>query len=257
MTSTSPRAATRRLLAVGVAAGMLLLTACGDDEADAVATEAPGAATTVASDDGPSPAVTTAASGDAPLATVSPDLPAAYEGEVGPIAVIGTPLDPLGGVDVAQDPALGKVAPTILGRDTDGNPIKLDPTDGGPTMVVFLAHWCPHCNAEIPELNELRDDGRFPENLRIIGVSTAAAPDRPNWPPSEWLRKMDWTYPAIADGLEFSATAIVPIAAQAYGVDGFPFTALLDADGKVVARWSGERGGDEVIAAIEQYLPAG
>ena len=32
-------------------------------------------------------------------------------------------------------------------------------------MVVFLAHWCPHCNAEIPVLNEWRDSGEIPDGL--------------------------------------------------------------------------------------------
>ena len=54
-------------------------------------------------------------------------------------------------------------------------------------MYVFLAHWCPHCNDEIPELIALDENGDIPENLAIVGISTAVAPDRDNYPPSEWL----------------------------------------------------------------------
>ena len=50
-------------------------------------------------------------------------------------------------------------------------------------MVVLLAHWCPHCNAEIPVLNEWRDSGEIPDGLNIVGVSTGASADAPNFPP--------------------------------------------------------------------------
>ncbi len=119
-------------------------------------------------------------------------------------------------------------------------------------MVVFLAHWCPHCNAEVPRLNELRDEGRFPEGLNIVAVSTGVNPGRPNFPPSQWFDDMDWTYPVIVDGVDMERETF--IAADAYGVDGFPFIMLLDGDGKVVARWSGEREPDEVIELINENL---
>ena len=104
-------------------------------------------------------------------------------------------------------------------------------------MLVFLAHWCPHCNDEIPVLNEWRDAGGVPEDLRIVGVSTAVASDRPNFPPGEWLVDKDWTWDVIADG----PPATQRRRATAYGVTGFPFFVLLDADGNVAARGSGEQ----------------
>jgi hypothetical protein len=66
-------------------------------------------------------------------------------------------------------------------------------------MVVLLAHWCPHCNAEIPVLNEWRDSGEVPDGLNIVGVSTAVSADAPNYPPNEWLQEMDWRWPVLAD----------------------------------------------------------
>jgi len=41
---------------------------------------------------------------------------------------------------------------------------------------VFLAHWCPHCNREIPELNAWRDSGEVPADLQVVAVTTAVEP---------------------------------------------------------------------------------
>ncbi len=244
----------------GFAALALVLAACGGDDdsagadvAEPIATVAPvdtePAATAAPADDG---AATDPPAGDveAPTATIPPDLPEEFVGVVGPVDVIGTPLPSL--VADGADTGIGASAPALVGVDYEGTPVRLDAAADGPTLVVFLAHWCPHCNDEIPVLNELRDDGRFPEGLNIVAVSTAVNPDQPNFPPGEWLVDKDWTYPVIADGVDMVARSF--IAADAFGVSGFPFIALLDGDGVLVDRWSGQREPDEILAAISSGL---
>ena len=164
--------------------------------------------------------------------------------------VIGEPLPPLETEVVADDVAVGRAAPVLIGENFAGETVRVDPA--APTMVVFLAHWCPHCNAEVPRLNELRDADRFPADLDIVAVSTAPDPGRPNFPPSDWITDVDWTYPVIADGVDMARQRF--IAADAYGVSGFPFVVLLNADGTVAARWSGEHETDEIIDLIETNL---
>src|SRR5690606_11198761 len=132
---------------------------------------------------------------------------------------------------IDRDPGRGLTAPSLVGLGYDGQPVRIDAAIDGPTMVVFLAHWCPHCNAAVPRLIELRDAGRFPEWLNIVAVATASDPQRPNFPPGDWLAREGWTWPALADGVDLDAGSWV--GATAFGVDGFPFIALLDDDGKV------------------------
>lgn len=188
---------------------------------------------------------------DPPESTLSPDVPDSLDGQVAAVDVLGDPLPPL--VDEAADPAIGQPVPVLVGYDLDGRPIRIDPAVDGPTMVVFVAHWCPHCNDEIPKLNRMRAYARFPEDLNIVAVSTAVAPDRPNFPPTEWLvEDMAWKYPAMLDGLDMATTPPTFVASDAYGVTGFPFTTLVDGDGNVVDRWSGEREEDEIVARIDQ-----
>jgi thiol-disulfide isomerase/thioredoxin len=248
----------RRAAIIAVVGVSLGLVACGgDDTADgsSVTPSDSTASTTDSSTPDSQPSTTAAGSsdgsGDGPVSTLSPDVPAEYLAGIGPVDVIGDPLP--NGTNTADDPAIGLSAPTLVGYDLDGEPIRIDPAADGPMMLVFLAHWCSHCNAEVPRLNELRDEGRFPDGLEIVAVATGSRPDAPNWPPTDWLQDtMDWTYPTMLDGIDMEAGSY--IAYDAYGVEGFPTIVLIDEDGKVAMRWSGEREPDEVVALIEEYL---
>ena len=179
-------------------------------------------------------------------------IPPEFLPAIRPVEVSGDALPSLDGLTTDADPALGLPVPVLTGEDYDGNPVRIDPATDGPTMVVFLAHWCPVCNAEIPSLNELRDAGRLPSDLDIVAVATGSDPRRPNFPPGEWLPDMDWTWPAMADDVDLVEGAWV--GATAYGIDGYPFITLVDADGNVAARWSGGSEPDAIVARIEQYL---
>lgn len=161
--------------------------------------------------------------------------------EVWPVAVEGTPLVPM---PDGADPAVGTPAPLLSGFAFDGTPVVVNPCTG-PVMLVFLAHWCPHCNREIPELLAWRDAGGVPEGLQVIAVTTAAAPDRENYPPSEWIPKMNWDWPVLADSEANEA-------ASAFGVSGFPFSVIIGTDGRVLGRSSGELG----QAGIDAFVTA-
>lgn len=220
--------------------GALALSACGDGGGPVA-----DPATTDSGDSAPLP--------NGPNATVAPDLPEELSGLIGPVEVIGDALPPLVSNDFTADTAIGTKAPVLVGVDYDGNPIRIDAEAAGPTMVVFLAHWCSHCNAEVPVLNQLRDDDRIPDEVNVVAVSTAVSPGQPNFPPDRWLVDKDWSFPAMADGVDMTTESF--IGATAFGVTGFPFTALLDANGNVAARWSGGRPPSE-IASLLASLPS-
>src|SRR5690606_6556929 len=87
-----------------------------------------------------------------------------------PVRVIGDPLPASGGPTAGDDvdEALCRDAPIVEGYDYGGDVVTIDPASDGPTMVVLLAHWCPHCNNEIPVLNAWRDSGEMPEVLNVV-----------------------------------------------------------------------------------------
>lgn len=148
-----------------------------------------------------------------------------------PVTVSGTPLPVMG--DTTPDPAVGTTPPTLAGKSFDGTPVTFTPGTDGKTMLVFLAHWCPHCRREVPLLVDWMASGAAPEDLHIIGVATATSEDRPNFPPSSWLSGEKWTPETMADSAAGDA-------ATAYGLPGFPYFVLVNSDGTVATRTSGE-----------------
>ena len=162
-----------------------------------------------------------------------------------PIESTGEPLPTF--EDPATDPAVGTASPVIDGQSFDGTPITIGGASDNPSLLVFLAHWCPHCNAEVPELIKLQEAGDIPADLDVVGISTAVAADRPNYPPSEWIVDKGWPWPTIADDAELNAFGY-------FGGAGFPFLVILDADGKVLARQSGESSAADIKAWIDSTL---
>ena len=151
-----------------------------------------------------------------------------------PVSVSGTPLAPMPD-DGSADPAIGQKVPVVEGLDFAGNAVSLDVAAGGkPTIVVFLAHWCPHCNREVPRILELDADGGIPAAVRVVGVATGSRADQPNWPPSAWLETMGWKWERMADSE--SADAFM-----AYGGSSYPTMVFVNADGTVQNRVSGEQ----------------
>lgn len=132
-----------------------------------------------------------------------------------------------------EDPAVGTRAPVARGVDFDGTQVTIG--DGGaPQIVIFLAHWCPHCQAEVPRIVALAESGGIPPAVEVVAVATGTSADRPNYPPSTWLERERWPFPVMLDTSNGSV-------ANAYGVSGFPFFVVLDAEGMVLARGSGEQ----------------
>lgn len=152
----------------------------------------------------------------------------------GDVTVSGAALPPL--PDGGTDPALGMSAPTVRGHTGQAGTAVVGGASAQPTAVFFLAHWCPHCRAEVPRIVELAGSGAF-DGVNLVAVATGSNPDAPNFPPSAWLDDEEWPGTVVYDD---EAAA----AATAYGVGGFPFVVYLDRDGEVVARVSGEQGAD-------------
>ncbi len=164
-------------------------------------------------------------------------------GETRFVKVTGAPLDPH--EPGVEDTAVGTAAPILDGEDFTGEPVAIGADTDNPTLVVFLAHWCPHCNAEAPRLIQLNDEGAIPGDLDVVAVSTAVDPTGGNYPPSRWFESIDWPWPILADDDQSAAF-------RGYGGQSFPYLVMLDADGTVVARQAGESS----IAELQTWIDA-
>lgn len=170
-----------------------------------------------------------------------------------PVTVTGTPLAPFDAA-ISPDPAFGLGAPGLSGLKFSGDPIIVEPGTGGPYMLVYLAHWCPHCNAEVPKLIDWKNSGAVPAELQVIGIATAVSESAANYPPAMWFSNKGWPWPVLVD--EAQGDGAAGKAAVAYGATGWPYFVIVGADGKVKARVSGEIEITELQTIVDAALAA-
>ena len=150
--------------------------------------------------------------------------------EYGDPTVTGEPLPFF--TDVASDDAIGLPAPEVEGADFDGNTVTIS-NDGRAKAIGFFAHWCPHCQVEVPRVTEWLAGGGGVEGVDMYSVASSMNSARENYPSSEWLEREEWPVPVIADNED----GIVHLS---YGGGGFPFWVFVDAAGNVVGRTAGQ-----------------
>jgi len=161
-------------------------------------------------------------------------------GETQMVTVTGTALPRY--PEQGADPAIGMKAPLLSGSTFDGTLISIG-DDGKPKIIVFLAHWCPHCQNDVKELTPYIDENGLPPGVEFYSVATGTDATAPNYPPSKWLA--DWPVPTMADSPDNTA-------AKAFGLNAFPFFVFVTADGKVDFRFPGEIRPEALFKAAEQ-----
>lgn len=152
------------------------------------------------------------------------------ESQTGEVRVAGPGLTPYS--PGMADPSVGRPVPELRGYTFDDQPITVTPA-GDAQIVIFVAHWCNHCQAEVPRIVDWLAAGRL-AGVRLVAVSTGVDATAPNYPPSAWLQREDWTIPTVTDDTDGTA-------AQAFGLTGYPYFVAVKADGTVAARASGEQ----------------
>jgi thiol-disulfide isomerase/thioredoxin len=130
------------------------------------------------------------------------------------------------------DRAVGMTIPTVTGQDFDGKPITIGP-GGTAQIIMFVAHWCPHCQREVPKIAAHLAESPMPDDVKLVTVSTSVEVGADNYPPEAWLEREKWPAPVLADDAQDTA-------ARAFGLRSFPYFVVVDAKGKVVFRASGE-----------------
>jgi thiol-disulfide isomerase/thioredoxin len=143
--------------------------------------------------------------------------------------VTGNPLPDF--QNPTADSAVGLPAPLVTGSGFDGKPAAIA-ANGKPKVVLFLAHWCPHCQATVPVVQAWVNAGGLPSGVDLVSVVTSISSAAPNYPPDAWLAREGWTVPVIVD----PDNAV----AHAYGLPAFPYWTFIAGDGTIRARLVGE-----------------
>ncbi|MEA3075855.1 MAG: hypothetical protein QOF60_763 [Actinomycetota bacterium] len=160
-----------------------------------------------------------------------------------PVTITGDNLPDLPATGTT-DAAVGTKLAEIHGKTFAGDGLDIV-ADGTPKVIFFVAHWCPHCQREVPLIVDWIKQSGEPQGVGLYAVATSTTPQRPNYPPSSWLTRTGWPVPTIADDAKGTA-------ANAVGLTGFPFFVATSGDGTVVARRSGEL----TVSELEQLVAA-
>jgi hypothetical protein len=169
---------------------------------------------------------------------------------IAPVAIEGDPL-PRFDRDATDDPAVGMEMPRIQGSTPVGRAAVLGAAQDrtSPTVIAVVAHQCPHCQAEVPRLVDLWNAGGLPEGARFMALATNSMENAPNYPPGEWLDREGWPGEVVLDDEARSG-------ADALGTPGYPFLVVIDGEGRVVGRLSGERQEDRLVELLEEAAAA-
>jgi len=141
--------------------------------------------------------------------------------------------------------SVGLQAPSFSGPDQNSEIISLE-KNGKSKILLFLAHWCPHCQAEVPVVQEYIDTFGLPADVEVIGILTSIDRSRDNYPPHDWLVKEGWSEIQIYDLDREIGTA--------YGLNAFPYWVTLDKELKVVNRVTGELTPDQITVLINVLI---
>jgi peroxiredoxin len=139
----------------------------------------------------------------------------------------------------AQD---GRLAPAFTLPGVDGAQHALADYRGKFVLINFWAVWCPPCRKEMPSMQRLYDmrKGDDFELLAVhIGPNLAKA--------SEFAQKHGLSFPVLVDA---------DMALTAWKLRGLPTTFLLDPQGKILAKASGERDWDSpaMLRTLQEYM---
>jgi len=201
------------LVGFGLGVGGTLLVTGGDE---AAAAAPPQAAAGPAGEGTPVSSIT--------LPQAGADDPDAF----GEVEVTGASLPRLAG---ETDPAIGMTAPELTGFDFEGVPVAIT-DDGRAKIILFLAHWCPYCQQEVPVVRDWFGTDELPGDVDVYSVSTLTDFSRSNYPPRTWLDQEGWNVPVIVDDN-------LDTAAEAFGLNAVPFWVFIDTSGIVTGRHAG------------------
>jgi thiol-disulfide isomerase/thioredoxin len=165
------------------------------------------------------------------------------EDETAAVTIDGVSLPVMPQSAPQDESANGLIPPDLTGTDFAGNTVSIT-NDGQAKGIVFVAHWCPHCQEEVPRVQAWIDGGGSVDGVDLYSVSTSVRSTQANYPPSDWLESEGWTSPVIRDDAEGSAHL-------AYGGGGFPYWVFVNSDGTVALRTSGQLQTDQLVKILE------
>ena len=134
------------------------------------------------------------------------------------------------------------MAPDFTRSDLAGRQVHLADYRGKLVLLNFWATWCAPCRKEMPLFSEWQRDYRA-QGLQIIGISM----DDDIASVKQLLAQRPVRYPIVMGDARLGE--------RFGGVLGLPLSFLIDAQGRIVARYQGEGDLADMEAKLKQLLP--
>jgi thiol-disulfide isomerase/thioredoxin len=142
-----------------------------------------------------------------------------------------------------------KSLPDVAIKTLEGKSIKARDiqTKDKITVISFWATWCAPCKKELDAIKPKYEKWQKDYNLDFIAISIDNAQGLPKVKPT--LAQKGWKYTVFSD--------VNSQLMQSLGIQGVPYTLLLDKNGNIVYEHNGYKEGDEVelehkIATLSQ-----
>ncbi len=143
-------------------------------------------------------------------------------------------------IEVLGKTAIGSVAPDVVLQDPFGKTISLSSLRGKTVLVDFWASWCRPCREESPNLVKAYNKYKT-RGFEIFSVSLDD--NRDAWQKAINDDKLLWTH--VSDLMKWNSSVV-----NLYNIESIPFTVLIDADGKIIAKNLRGKALDEKLAEI-------
>ncbi len=144
----------------------------------------------------------------------------------------------------AVAPAGAQQLPAFAFPDLDGQVRESAEWDGQLRVVNFWASWCAPCIREIPLLIELQDEYRD-RNVTVLGIAIDFEEAV-----KAFAEKLAFNYPVLIGQMDATELSNAVFADS----PGLPFTAFVDAEGRIVRVHAGEIHREEAEAYLAEML---
>jgi thiol-disulfide isomerase/thioredoxin len=154
---------------------------------------------------------------------------------------------------VAGDGAIEQIAPadrtttiSVKGKTLEGKALDSSSYRGSVVVLNTWGSWCPPCNAEAPALQRAWS-GLKSQDVQFVGIDVREGPDAG----LAFQRKIGVTYPSLAwDG----GSVLLQLKGKATAT---PTTLVLDRQGRLAGRISGEARESTLTEMVQQVLDEG
>jgi len=123
----------------------------------------------------------------------------------------------------------GESVPSFTAPDLFGGTVNWGDYAGSPAVLSVWAPWCPHCQVELPVLDQVMAD--YPDVGWVTIVTAVDAQPGPT--PEEYMQDEGLSFPVAVDDDDGTLSS-------AFGIQGFPTLYFVNSDNTVAAEYEGE-----------------